>query len=93
MTTTEWLIDAPDPHHPDTARYRPLPPHADDVIPRAAVLPLLKGYLRLGAVFCGPAAQHVDLGTADFLVLLDLAVVDQRYLRFFLGDHGSGTTR
>lgn len=60
---------------------------------RAAVPPLLKGYLRLGAVVCGPAALDVDFGTADFLVLLDLATADQRYLRFFLGGNGSGTAR
>lgn len=52
---------------------------------RATIPPLLKGYLRLGAVVCGPPALDPDFGTADFLVLLDLERADQRYLRYFLG--------
>ncbi|OLR91639.1 GNAT family N-acetyltransferase [Actinokineospora bangkokensis] len=53
---------------------------------RPVVPPLLRGYLRLGAKVCGPPALDVDFGVADFFVLLDLAGVDERYLRFFLGD-------
>ena len=53
---------------------------------RPALPPLLKGYLRLGAWVCGPAAFDPDFDCADFLVLLGLDHVDQRYLRFFLGD-------
>jgi putative hemolysin len=53
---------------------------------RRVVPPLLRGYLRLGAVVCGPPALDSAFGTADFLVLLDLETADQRYLRFFLGD-------
>ncbi|PPK62392.1 GNAT family N-acyltransferase [Actinokineospora auranticolor] len=53
---------------------------------RTAIPPLLKGYLRLGAKVCGPPALDADFGVADFLVLLDLANVDQRYLKFFLGE-------
>lgn len=53
---------------------------------RPSIPPLLKGYLRLGAVVCGPPALDVEFGTADFLVLLDLQQADQRYLRFFLGE-------
>ncbi|WP_026425452.1 GNAT family N-acetyltransferase [Actinokineospora inagensis] len=54
--------------------------------PRIAMPPLLKGYLRLGAKVCGPPALDADFGVADFFVLLDLANVDQRYLKFFLGE-------
>lgn len=53
---------------------------------RAVVPPLLRGYLRLGAVVCGPPALDPAFGTADFLVLLDLEATDPRYLRFFLGE-------
>ncbi|MBM7772715.1 putative hemolysin [Actinokineospora baliensis] len=53
---------------------------------RAVMPPLLKGYLRLGAKVCGPPALDADFGVADFFVLLDLANVDQRYLKFFLGE-------
>ncbi|MBM9477692.1 GNAT family N-acetyltransferase [Nakamurella flavida] len=52
---------------------------------RADIPPLIRGYLRLGAWVCGPPAHDDALGSADFLVLLDLAVADQRYLRRFLG--------
>lgn len=60
---------------------------------RRVVPPLLRGYLRLGAVVCGPPALDSAFGTADFLVLLDLDKADQRYLRFFLGDDGSNLLR
>ncbi|SFO33081.1 Putative hemolysin [Pseudonocardia ammonioxydans] len=58
----------------------------------AALPPLLRGYLRLGARVCGPPAHDPDFGVADFPVLLGMDDVDQRYLRFFLGDAaGPGT--
>lgn len=53
---------------------------------RAVVPPLLRGYLRLGAWVCGRPALDSDFGVADFFVLLSLANVDQRYLKFFLGE-------
>jgi putative hemolysin len=53
---------------------------------RPVVPPLLRGYLRLGAWVCGRPALDADFGVADFFVLLSLANVDQRYLRFFLGE-------
>lgn len=53
---------------------------------RTALPPLLKGYLRLGAKVCGPPALDADFGVADFFVLLGLHDVDQRYLKFFLGE-------
>ncbi len=61
--------------------------HLEDVIrsARPVVPPLLRGYLRLGAVVCGPPAVDSAFGTADFLVLLDLEAADPRYLRHFLG--------
>ena len=48
--------------------------------------PLLRGYLRLGAQVCGPPSYDPDFDCADFLILLDVENLDQRYLRFFLGD-------
>jgi len=70
--------------------YRPFDPDGIDRPARVIIPPLLRGYLRLGAVVCGPPALDADFGTADFLVLLDLQSADQRYLRFFLG---AGATR
>jgi putative hemolysin len=53
---------------------------------RRPLPPLLRGYLRLGAWVCGEPALDADFGVADLFVLLSMAQVDQRYLRFFLGE-------
>jgi len=50
---------------------------------RPLIPPLVRGYLRLGALVCGPPALDTRFHTADFLLLLDLAAADSRYLRFF----------
>jgi Putative hemolysin len=55
---------------------------------RFAMPPLLRGYLRLGAWVCGPPAYDADFDCADFLVLLGLDHMDDRYARFFLGGQG-----
>ena len=71
------------PHQP----YRLGPaPSADKGTLLAAVPPLLRGYLRLGAWVCGEPAHDVDFGVADFFVLLSLDRVDPRYLKHFLGE-------
>src|SRR5919108_4998408 len=44
---------------------------------------LIKGYLRLAAVICGPPALDREFGTADFLVLLDMHKLSSDYLRRF----------
>ena len=46
--------------------------------------PLVKGYLRLGARFCGAPAYDSDFGTADMMVLLDLKNMNPRYARHLL---------
>lgn len=51
----------------------------------AAMPPLLKGYLRLGAFVCGEPAWDADFNTADFFVFLPLARMEPRYARHFLG--------
>ncbi|TQS43250.1 GNAT family N-acetyltransferase [Cryptosporangium phraense] len=72
---------------PDSLRAEPLHPWpVREGAPKASMIPpLLRGYLRLGAKVCGPPAHDPAFGTADFLVLLSMADVDQRYLRRFLG--------
>lgn len=42
---------------------------------------LIKGYLRIGAVVCGPPALDAEFGTADFFLLLDFASLKEEYLR------------
>jgi putative hemolysin len=44
---------------------------------------LIKGYLRLGAVVCGPPALDREFGTADFFVLLDIQNLSDEYLSRF----------
>lgn len=44
---------------------------------------LIKSYLRLGAVVCGPPALDREFGTADFLLLLDIQKLSREYLRRF----------
>ncbi|GAA1336485.1 GNAT family N-acetyltransferase [Saccharothrix algeriensis] len=74
---------------PERYRVTPLRPWDVDAAPRpakAVLPPLLKGYLRLGAWVCGRPALDPDFGVADLLVLLGMEHVDQRYLKFFLGE-------
>lgn len=45
--------------------------------------PLVKGYLRLGAKVCGDPAWDPDFNTADFMMLLSIDGMSQRYARHF----------
>ncbi|HVO95559.1 MAG TPA: GNAT family N-acyltransferase, partial [Terriglobales bacterium] len=48
---------------------------------------LIKGYLRIGALVCGPPALDREFGTADFFLLLDFGTLKGEYLkRLGLGD-------
>lgn len=42
---------------------------------------LIKGYLRIGALVCGPPALDAKFGTADFFLLLDFAGLKEEYLK------------
>jgi putative hemolysin len=42
---------------------------------------LIKGYLRIGALVCGPPALDAEFGTADFFLLLDFAGLKESYLK------------
>lgn len=50
----------------------------------AELPPLIKGYMRAGAVVCGEPAWDPDFNTADLLLLLPMAQTDQRYARHFI---------
>jgi putative hemolysin len=63
------------------------PPQATDRASLlAAVPPLLRGYLRLGAWIGGAPAHDPDFNCADFFVLLSLDRMDPRYMKHFLGE-------
>jgi L-ornithine Nalpha-acyltransferase len=53
---------------------------------------LIKGYLRLGAVVCGPPALDREFGTTDVLILLDMHKLKREYL-FRVGPTGSRVCR
>jgi L-ornithine Nalpha-acyltransferase len=42
---------------------------------------LIKGYLRIGALVCGPPALDAEFGTADFFLLLDFGSLKEGYLK------------
>lgn len=42
---------------------------------------LIKGYLRIGALVCGPPALDKEFGTSDFFLLLDFASLKGEYLK------------
>jgi putative hemolysin len=65
-------------------------PTTDRATLLAAVPPLLRGYLRLGAWVGGEPAHDPDFGVADFFVLVSLDRVDARYLRHYLGSAVGG---
>lgn len=44
---------------------------------------LIKGYLRVGALLCGPPALDVEFGTTDLFLLLDVTRMSAEYLRRF----------
>lgn len=46
--------------------------------------PLIRAYLRVGAWVCGDPAWDPDFNTADLLMMLPLARVDQRYAKHFM---------
>ncbi|MBE9608912.1 GNAT family N-acetyltransferase [Chitinilyticum piscinae] len=48
------------------------------------VPPLVKGYLRAGAMVCGEPAWDPDFNTADFLMILPMSRLNPRYARHFL---------
>lgn len=60
---------------------------AEAAVP-AAIPPLLRGYLRLGAWVCGPPGYDPDFDVADFYVLLSTDRMHPRYRRHFLGEDG-----
>lgn len=65
------------PHHP-----LPFEHLADGQ--RAQVPPLLKGYLRAGGLVCGEPAWDPDFNTADLLLMLPMARLNERYARHFI---------
>jgi len=51
-----------------------------------ATPPLIKGYLRCGGRILAEPALDPEFGTADILMILDLATMSPRYARHFFGE-------
>ena len=75
-------------HPSDTSRRvsarTPLPFAGADGHAQPAIPPLIKGYIRSGAVVCGEPCWDPDFNTADIFVYLGLSDIEQRYARRFL---------
>jgi putative hemolysin len=63
---------------------RALPARRSGSGTRAAMPPLIKGYLRCGAYVCGEPAWDPQFDTADFFMLLPMRRMAARYARHFL---------
>jgi len=66
---------------------RELPVHPDDRDSHAlaAIPPLIKGYLRCGAIVCGAPYWDESFNTADLFMYLSVDRIEARYARHFLG--------
>lgn len=60
----------------------PLDAYSEDVA--CTLPPLIKGYVRVGAYICGAPAWDPDFNTADLLMMLPMARIQDRYARHFL---------
>lgn len=84
-----WDVVSTKHFAPDSHRVWPRIPWDADSAPRPqrkTVPPLVRGYLRLGAKVCGNPALDAEFGVADFFTLLTVDDVDQRYLRYLVGN-------
>lgn len=63
---------------------RPRPADLSATDNEIAVPALLKAYLRLGAQVCGAPCWDADFKVADLFILLDMANLQQRYMKHFV---------
>jgi putative hemolysin len=82
---------------PEKYRVQPLPSCRMDIKDEAdlpfdgrevsrKIPPILKGYLRTGAIVCGPPAYDVEFGTADVFVLLEMEKMAGRYRQHYVAE-------
>jgi L-ornithine Nalpha-acyltransferase len=69
------------------ARYRPVAPeHIDRRRALAALPPLIKGYLRLGAWIGTKPVVDEQFETTDVMIILPVSRISQRYIRYYGAD-------
>jgi len=66
-------------------RELPVQPGDQDRHALVAIPPLIKGYLRCGAIVCGPPYWDEHFNTADLFMYLSVDRIEARYARHFLG--------
>ncbi len=80
-TSDEWNVTA-----------NPAIAHEIDLMPKEAIVtkqvfaalpPLIKGYLRLGASFAPQAVIDKDFNTTDVLVMLPVSQISERYIKHY----------
>lgn len=80
-TSDEWSVAA-----------NPAIAHEIDLMPKEAIVtkqvfaalpPLIKGYLRLGASFAPQAVIDKDFNTTDVLVMLPVSQISERYIKHY----------
>lgn len=82
----EWAVD---PATRDAVAMDIVPEDAIDMkAALAAMPPLIKGYLRLGAKFADMAVPDHAFGTTDVMVILPVAAISDRYVRYYGADAG-----
>lgn len=84
LATGEWAVKAAGPN----ARTMDLMP-AEAVNPKRALLgmpPLVKGYLRLGAMIGEGAVVDPAFGTTDVLIVLPVESISSRYVNYYGAD-------
>lgn len=82
----EWMVSA----QPDLYKNMNMIP-AEEINPRqalSAMPPLVKGYLRLGAMIGDGAVVDQAFNTTDVLIVLPIAVISGRYINHFGADAG-----
>ena len=82
----EWAIEAASS---DSASMDMMPVEAVDMkAALAAMPPLIKGYLRIGAKFAGTAVIDRAFNTTDVMVILPVSTINERYVRYYGADAG-----
>ncbi|MEM9279282.1 MAG: GNAT family N-acyltransferase, partial [Pseudomonadota bacterium] len=79
--TDEWSVS---PNSPDAFLIKPFEQAITDERKALRKLPpLIKGYLRLGAMFSSHAVPDPDFGTIDILVVLPVERINRRYVNYY----------
>jgi putative hemolysin len=86
LAKNEWAVGA----LPDLARNMDLMP-VEAINPKRALMalpPLIKGYLRLGAMVGSSAVVDHAFNTTDVLIVLPISSISDRYLNYYGADAG-----